>query len=248
MLFWTMVASSAAVLLFVALTGFTSHRYEVDFLPLAVLAAVIGVGIQIARSAGIKRAALIGAFAALVAYSAVANLALGITGPYDEMLKSHTARYLRITGWFSPNEQFRPLMNPNLSVDFTAVFTPQPDGFQEPLLTMGHQSYRHSVLVEHRPGRLRIVSRSETSTVAHEIEDPGATAARFRVTYSPTPGRMTVAMNGQEILTHDVATLVTAPAQVTVGENRVEFNVVRRFTGRIYGVTVLCAPAEVRRT
>src|SRR5438309_404017 len=32
-------------------------------------------------------------------------------------------------------------------------------------------------------------------------------------------------------------TLVTAPAQITVGENNIEFNVaVKRFSGRIYGV------------
>ena len=45
-----MVASAVAILLFLAATGFTTHRYEVDFLPLLVLAALAGCGIYIARA------------------------------------------------------------------------------------------------------------------------------------------------------------------------------------------------------
>jgi hypothetical protein len=249
MILWTILASSTAILLFITATGFTSNRYEIDFLPLAVLAAVAGFGIQIARTAGLRRAMLKALFAVTVTFSAVANLALGIVGPYDEMLKSHTARYLRIAHWFSPIKQFRPILKPNLDVSFTAVFASQPDGFQEPLLTLGYQSYRHFISVEHKGGKLRIISRSDTSTVAQDVPDPGLKPVELRVIYSPKSAKMTIALNGQPSLTHDVAALVTAPAQVTVGENRIEFNVaVRRFTGRIYGVTVLCAADEDPRT
>jgi hypothetical protein len=248
LLLWILLASSAAILLFITATGFTSQRYQVDFLPLAVLAAVAVFGIQIARSAGLKRAVLMTVFVAAVAYSTVANLALGITGPFDDMVRSHPARYSRIARWFSPIERLRPILKPNLTVDFTSVFAPQPDGFYEPLLTIGYQSYRHFIDVEHHPGKLRLVSRSDASTVSQEIEDPGAKPAQFRVTYSPKPGKLTISVNGRELLTHDVVAILTAPVQVTAGENRIEFNAaVRRFTGRIYDVKVSCAPDEPPR-
>jgi hypothetical protein len=48
---------------------------------------------------------------------------------------------------------------------------------------------------------------------------------------------MTVTWNAREVLTHEIGTLVTAPSEVTVGENRVAPDMtVPRFTGRIYGV------------
>ena len=85
-LFWTVSLCSVAVLLFVASTGFTTQRYIVDFLPSAVFAALANVAIQIHRRSRITRLALTAALCLLVVYSVVANLALGITGPYDELL------------------------------------------------------------------------------------------------------------------------------------------------------------------
>ena len=251
-LLWIALISSLAVLLFLTATGFTTQRYEVDFLPLAVLAAVANFGILIARCSGVTRGAVTAAFAVLVACSAIVNLALGISGPYDQMLKSRTASYLRIARWFSPFEQFRPMLNPKVAIDLTAEFKAQPDGFLEPLITIGQQFYRHFISVEHLPGKLRIISRSDTSTIAHEIDDPGNKPVGIRVSYSPEAGKLTVSINGQEILVHSIGILVTAPAQVRVGENHVEFNVaVERFTGRIYGVrkivTASGEPDELRQ-
>jgi hypothetical protein len=225
------------VLLFLTATGFTTQRYEVDFLPLTVLAAVACFGILIARSGGVRRTAVTAAFGLLVAYSVIANLAIGISGPYDEMLKSRTVSYLRIARWFSPIKQFRPIMNPKVVIDLTAEFKAQPNGFLEPLITMGQQPYRHFISIEHLRGKLRIISRSDTSTIAHEIEDPGSKPIGIGAMYHPESGKLTIAVNGQEILSHAIGILVTAPAQITVGENNVEFNVaVKRFSGRIYGV------------
>ena len=149
---WTVFASSAAVLLFLATTGFTTQRYEVDFLPTAVLVAVANFGIHITRSKGLRRAVLSAALALSIACGSVVNMALGISGPYDEMLKNRPMNYLRIARWFSPIEQFRPMMNPAVSVAFTAEFTSQPDHFREPLLTMGRQTYRYLLYVEHSAG------------------------------------------------------------------------------------------------
>ena len=48
---------------------------------------------------------------------------------------------------------------------------------------------------------------------------------------------MTLTVDGEELLVHDIGILVTAPAEVTVGENRIDLNVtVRRFTGRIHEI------------
>src|SRR4029077_16413453 len=137
------------------------------------------------------------------------NLALGIEGPYDQMLKSRTVSYLRIARWFSPFEQFRPMMNPKVVIELTAEFKAQPDGFIEPLITIGQQFYRHFISVEHLPGKLRIISRSDTSTIAREIEDPGASPVGIGVIYSPEAGKLTIGINGQEILVHSIGILVT---------------------------------------
>ena len=57
-LLWTALASSIAILLFLTATGFTTQRYEVDFLPIVVLVAVANLAIHIDRSKGLGRATL----------------------------------------------------------------------------------------------------------------------------------------------------------------------------------------------
>jgi hypothetical protein len=230
----TMLASSAGILLFLAATGFATQRYEVDFLPLAVLAAVTACGIQISRWPGTRNAVLSIALGVSIVYSAVANLALGIAGPYDEMQKNRPANYLRIARWFSPMEPFRPMLNPKVDVEFTVEFVPQPEGFREPLLTMGDRVCRHFLYVERLPGKLRVVSRGDASTIAQEIADPGARPVRIRVNYAPQWSRLSVEIDGREVLAHEIGSLITAPAQVTPGENRIDFSVSgKRFTGRM---------------
>jgi len=47
---------------------------------------------------------------------------------------------------------------------------------------------------------------------------------------------MNVAVNAETLLVHAIGGLVTAPEDVTIGENRIEPNVTsRRFSGRITG-------------
>ena len=233
------VASAIAIMLFVTGTGFTSQRYEVDFLPLAVLAATAGFAIAIARLAGWKRLLLIAAMALLVMAGAIVNLAFGISGPYDELLKNRPASYARIARWFSPIKRLRPLLNPWLDVEFTAVFQPREDGFREPILAMGQQTFRDIVVVEHHPGKLRLISQSDTSSAAQEIDDPGTTPLRLHIAYRPESRKLTVAVDGKDVLTHQLEALLTAPAQVTVGENAIAPDVsAPRFTGRIDRVRI----------
>jgi hypothetical protein len=233
----TALVSSAAILLFIAGTGFTTERYETDFLPLAVLAAATGFAIAIVRRAGWQRRALTGLLFILVMTGMVTNLALGLAGPYDEMLKNRPRSYARMARWFSPIERFRPLLNPPVDVGFTAACAPHEGGFREPLLAMGQGTFREVVVLEHHAGQFRLVAQSETSSAAQEIDNPGTRPLTFRITYRPETRKMTVTVDGREVLAHDLDSLFTAPAQVTVGENRIAPDVsTPAFTGRLEGV------------
>jgi hypothetical protein len=228
---------SAGVLLFLAATGFTTQRYEVDFLPHVVLAALAALGIYIGSRQRATRAILHVILVLAIAWGVVANLALAMSGPFDEILKNRPLTYLRIARWFSPIEEFRPMMNPAVRVAFTADFTAQEDHVREPLLTMGHQAYRYLLYAEHSAGKLQLVSWSENSSVAGVMADRDDQPAEIQVTFAPGTGSLAVTVNGREALVHQIGTLVTAPADVVIGENRIESGVTRdRFAGRIYNV------------
>jgi hypothetical protein len=241
----TVLASSAGILLFLAATGFTSQRYEVDFLPTAVLVAVAGLGILSGWSHGLKRVALAAFFAIAILWGAVANMALGVSGPYDEMLRNRPKSYLRTARWFSPMERFRPVMNPVVEVRFTAHFPDNPHSQREPLVTMGRQAHRYMLYAEGPAGKLRLVSRAENSTVVEEVQHRAGEPADIRVMYSPESGKMATMLDGREVLVHEVGTLVTAPADVTIGENRVESGLTAaRFSGQIADVIKTVRPSR----
>jgi hypothetical protein len=124
-----------------------------------------------------------------------------------------------------------------LRVEFTAHFTPRPDGAREPLLTAGHQAGRYFLIAEHRGGKVELVSQGDASTDRRAIE-AGAPVA-FVVSYAPDSGDMTIHAAGVRAMVHRVGMLVTAPAQVTPGENRIDPNVAaRRFSGALTGIRV----------
>ena len=74
-----MTASAAAILLFLAATGWSTQRYEVDFLPWLVLFALAAA----ARMRGWSRALT----TAAIVFGAVVNLSIAISGPNGEMKK-----------------------------------------------------------------------------------------------------------------------------------------------------------------
>jgi hypothetical protein len=231
---WMMIATAAAILLFVAGTGFTTQRYEADFLPLAALAATSASAIVIARSERWQRRALTAALVLLVAAGVVTSLALGFAGPYDEFLKNRPQSYENLARWLSPIERFRPRLNPPVDLGFTAACTPHDDGFREPLLALGQQTFREVLALEHHPGKFRLIAQSDSSSAAGEIENPGARALRFRIVYRPETRKLVASIDGREILTHELESLFTAPAQVTVGQNRIAPDVSTPvFTGRL---------------
>lgn len=217
----TMAGSAGAILLFLASTGFSTQRYEVDFLPLAVLASLAAIGLTNWRWVR-------GGFVIAAAFAMVVGLALGVAGPYNGVLKHWPATYMRIARWFSPVDRFRPRLNPRVAVELRAEVAPRESGLREPLLTMGHLTYRYFLFVQHEGGKMRLVSHAEGSEVTQDLEP----AAAFRVTYDGA--RMTVLADGREALAHEVKMLLTAPAEITVGENRIDPGMTAaRFSGRI---------------
>ena len=164
---WMLAATSLAILLFLAATGFTTERYLVDFLPLAVLAALANIAIHLHRMRRPARVLLAAAFTAAALYSAVVNLALGIRGPYDEMLRNRPQTWLRIASLFPGAPQF--------ALDVTAA--------PGPIFAIGS---RYQLTAEPIPTGLRVTSRTPAGTTIRDVP-PGAT---LHLTY--TAGRLTI--------------------------------------------------------
>ncbi len=211
---WISAAGALAVLLFLVSTHLATQRYEADFLPLAVFAALAGLAIRATHSRALRVA-----LAVLVVSGAVANLALGIAGPYDDLLRYRPAGYVRLARWFSPVTEFRPMLNPTISVQLAATFIPEPPGFREPLITIGHSHHNAFLYAEHLPGALRLVAQSEEGQSVYEMPDPGNTVVPIGLAYDPQTGRLTTSVNGREAPSVPAAILVAAPAEVAIGEN-----------------------------
>jgi hypothetical protein len=87
---------------------------------------------------------------------------------------------------------------------------------------------------EHAGDKLRLVSRAESSTETHEVEHRRDRRANIRVKYLPESRTVVISLDGQDVLVHEIGILVTAPSDVTIGENRVDSAVTHaRFTGRL---------------
>ena len=227
-------ASAAAVLVFLSSTHLMSHRYEGDFVPLAVFAAI---GRFATARAGVKRFRRYAAdvlFGLAVAYGILVNLALGIAGPYHDFLGNRPAAYVRLAGWFSPFEEYRPLLNPDLRIAFRAHFSSQDVGTRESLTSIG-QARRYWLLdVEHLSGWLRLVSQTEQSRMYYDFVRPDDGVADFRIEFSGKAKLLTVRLKNHTVFEERIHVLVTAPAQVRIGENGIDPGLTKQgFTGRI---------------
>ncbi|MEJ7604856.1 MAG: hypothetical protein WKF37_00965 [Bryobacteraceae bacterium] len=225
--------SSIAVLLFISATGFTSQRYMVDFLPLLVLVAVVKISLLVERCKGLGRAAVMTTLGMLVLFSLVSNLALGITGPYDELLANQPRRYVRIAQWFSPAKSFRPMLDPPVDVVLNIEFATKEEGFKEPLLLLGGQAFRYLLSAEHRNGGIILLSHSNDTTVADKSAALGSKPKIIQITHNPASQMLTVAADGTRVIAQKLEHLVTAPAQLAIGENKYAGFTPERFTGRI---------------
>ena len=210
-----MVAAATGILLFVTMTGWSTQRYEVDFLPLLVLATVAACAEVLATAGGLWGGLLKGVSGALIVCGCVVNLALGVSGPYWEMIRNKPLRFVKIAGWFSPVARYRPVLQPTLDVSFLVVIKAGPDHVREPWVTAARYPWQYELYVEHVSGKPVLFSGYADSvmTVAMQEGPPGTV---YRVHYTGPDGDMTVSRGGVEILRHRIGPLVTAPSQILV--------------------------------
>jgi hypothetical protein len=226
--------SSGAVLLFLMSAHLASHRYETDFVASGVFAAVAGLGIRVCRSSGWRRATLGVALALVVGYSTVANLALGFTGPYDDILKNRPKSYVRIARWFSPAWEFRPKIDPEVAVDLSVGFPLQAPGYREPLISIGHSHYAYSLLVDYSATALSFISAADDSEMTYDLPFPGEKPLTVRLAYPAGGHLLTIDIDGRRAFAQPVEMLIAAPAEIKVGDNPSNLGrVARRFAGRI---------------
>jgi hypothetical protein len=231
---WTLPIAVLALLLFQVATGFSTPRYEVDILPWAALAALGNIAIFSSRCSRIPRSIINTVLISAIGFGAFVNLALAISGPFDEMLKNRPERYMRLARRFSPVERLRPLLNPPLEIGLSVRLHHHVDGFREPLLTIGRAPWRHFVYAEHLDNRVRIVSRSGDSTLVYEMAHPGQSPFAVRVLYAPETHTLTTSIDGKDVLAHKIGTLLAAPSQIEIGRNSLDPSVTAaEFTGEI---------------
>ncbi len=227
---WIGAAAALAIWFFLISTHLSSHRYEVDFFPLATFAALTGLGL---RAASARRFWAGAALAVVISYSVLANLALGIAGPYDDILHYRPAAYVKLAQRFSSNPEYRPLFDPNLAVEVEAQFVPEPPGFRDPIITIGRSHDNGFLFAEHAPGKLKLVAQTEDGSATTEIPFPTA-PVRIGLSYSPAGHRVSATVDGREVVSTPATLIVTAPAQIEIGRNNSDKGLTYpTFTGKI---------------
>ncbi len=216
----TMLVFTIGCILFLAATGLTSQRYEVDFQPFLVLVACV-IGCELLGNLRqLPRIFSTAALALLLLYSIGANAALALQGPYDQFVQASPHTYVQIAKWFSPIKAYRPLENPSLRVQ--AEFDlPWPCTLgREPLLAAGEFGSRYLLSSQCiTDGRMRLFSETSFRSPDWRSVDvdyvPGLNRAALE--FNPQTRIMTVSWNGQVVLQHQLRFLVTAPSQIHLG-------------------------------
>jgi hypothetical protein len=216
----TMLAFAVGCLLFVATTGLTSQRFEVDFQPFLVFVACVVACELVGHLQNRIRLAATAALAAVLVYSIGANAALALQGPYDQFVQASPGAYVTLARWFSPWHQFRILENPALRLQASFEFSSPCKSEREPLISTGEFGSRYLLSDEcSGDGRLRLVS--ETSVQSSERQsvevpyDPGFNL--IGLNFTPGDRMMTVTWNGRAVLRQRLRFLITSPSQIHFG-------------------------------
>ena len=201
------LAHVAGILLFLASTGWSVPRYQVDFLPLVVLVSCVAVAVASTRMPSFFRRTLTALLAASVVFGTAVNLALGVAGPINEMLIEKPARYARIAAWFSPVEAYRPRLNPPFHATFQIRKRPE----RQILLLAGVPSLPYQLVLE--PSGLLVSSfggHDQTFPVQSMDDEP----THCDVAFEASSGEIQVRMAGQLALRHRIGTMVSIPPMV----------------------------------
>jgi hypothetical protein len=216
----TMFVFTVGCILFLAATGLTSQRYEVDFAPfLMFVACVIACALVVSLRKwprALAGAALVG----LLLYTISANLALAVQGPYDQFVQATPHTYVELARWFSPFERFRPLENPALRVHASFEFPVPCAPGKEPLITTGEFGTRYLLSSWClRDGRIRLLSETSYRSPDWQwVDVPYVSGLNLvGLEYTPADRIMTVSWNGNVVLRHHLRFLVTAPSQIRFG-------------------------------
>jgi len=216
----TVLGFTAGCILFVAATGLTSQRYEVDFAPFLVFVACVVACVLLVGLGRWTRMLASVALAGLLLFTISANLALAIQGPYDQFVQASPHTYVKLARWFSPFERFRPLENPALRAQASFEFPMPCAPGKEPLITTGEFGTRYllsSWCLE--DGRIRLLSEtSYRSPDSQWVDVPYAAGLNLvGLEFTPYDRIMTVSWNGNVVLRHPLRFLITAPSQIRFG-------------------------------
>jgi hypothetical protein len=185
-----LVMAAGGIFLFLASTGFSTQRYEVDFLPMLVLVALAGLG-----AAGHPVLRRVGAL--LILAGICVNLAVAVSGPLDEMIRNRPDRYVRLSRMLTPVERYRLRLNAPIELRC-------PVSGAGTILSPGSPMYRYELIYDGR----HLISRRFGSEVRAEVGGVREVAIRF------AGGEMIVAIDGVEGLRHRLGSFISAPVEL----------------------------------
>ena len=215
----TFVLASLALLLVLVLTGWTTQRYSVDFVPALLVAALTACW----RWKPLAIAALV--------FGMLVNTGISFTGYDDGLRERHPETYYRIAGLFGAARE------PALDVSAAVTFPETPGRRTEPLLTTGERFAGNIVAVRYLdPRTVRVLSVKwgvgAVASAPLHVETDRAYDVRIR--YSPGERLLTVAFDNNVILTHRMTLFPTDAHEVLIGENRINPEVFgAKFSGTI---------------
>ena len=195
-----LTAAAAGVCLFLVSTGWSTQRYDIDFLPILVLCSL-------ASAAAVRNPFVRAAMAVLIVAGTFVNLALAVTGPVDEMIQNRPDRYVRLSRMLTPIGRYALRLNPPFT--FVCPIAQGPAG--QMILSLGSPLYRYELLFDGR----NLVSRRFGS----EVKSPAANIRDVTVTFVPASLEIVVSEAGNELLRHRLSALTAASVELEAACN-----------------------------
>jgi len=246
-----MYGYAVACVVFIALIGLNSQRFEVDFLPFLLFISCIVAVEAIARLRGMPRLVASVLICVAAVYAIAINVSVAMQGFVDEWLRNKPAQFVRVASWFSPVARFRPVLNPSMDVkaDFQFQLFSQKWP-SHPLIVAGEFGSRYALYEEGLgSGRVRLTSEAGWYSPPSEIRSAEVTLdtrhSGFNLVearFDPGQHVMFVYWNGQIVLRHRLDFLITAPSQIRLGLDST-FLLKRRFPFPIIAVTKKIQPS-----
>ena len=183
----------------------------------------------------------------LIVASLLTGVLQAVQGPYDQWLHNRPADYVRVAGWFSLAERFRPVLNPWLRVKGRFEFPRDcARGSFHPLIGTGKFGSRYVVRGACLGGG-RIALESDHGQNVRSVEtdlDPG-TSHLIEAEFRPQDRVMEIRLDNRIVIRHQLEFLITAPWQLKYGVDET-FAGKERFDGRIEAIAAQVAGVRLR--